>query len=43
MALTLPAEPEPLRELHAEVVAQMKASEIPQQPWVKRTEAAGQN
>ncbi|MFJ2272499.1 hypothetical protein ACIOHO_40820 [Streptomyces sp. NPDC087849] len=35
--LTLPAELEPLRELHAKVVAQMKARGIPCQPWTKHS------
>ncbi|MFD9601755.1 hypothetical protein [Streptomyces sp. NPDC059970] len=35
--LTLPAELEPLRELHAKVVAQMKACGIPRQPWTKHS------
>ncbi|CAL9676299.1 zinc finger domain-containing protein [Streptomyces sp. enrichment culture] len=34
-SLTLPAELEPLRELHAKVVAQMEARGIPRQPWTK--------
>ncbi|WP_102925040.1 hypothetical protein [Streptomyces noursei] len=37
VSLTLPAELEPLRELHAKVVAQMKARGIPRQPWTKRS------
>ncbi|MFC9627492.1 hypothetical protein ACFTXM_48710 [Streptomyces sp. NPDC056930] len=35
--LTLPAELEPLRGLHAKVVAQMKARGIPRQPWTKHS------
>ncbi|WP_405535271.1 hypothetical protein OG426_54695 (plasmid) [Streptomyces canus] len=34
-SLPLPAELEPLRELHAKVVAQMEARGIPRQPWTK--------
>ncbi|MFB6772789.1 hypothetical protein [Streptomyces sp. NPDC056337] len=35
--LTLPVELEPLRELHAKVVAQMEARRIPRQPWTKNS------
>ncbi|MFJ9620029.1 hypothetical protein [Streptomyces noursei] len=37
VSLPLPAELEPLRELHAKVVAQMKARGIPRQPWTKHS------
>ncbi|MYT28962.1 MULTISPECIES: hypothetical protein [unclassified Streptomyces] len=37
VSLTLPAELEPLRELHAKVVAQRKARGIPRQSWTKHS------
>ncbi|WP_432198390.1 hypothetical protein [Streptomyces sp. bgisy027] len=36
VTLPLPAELEPLRELHDKVVAQMTAHRVPQTPWTTR-------